>query len=696
MFKDALISKCGVLKIWWEDKVDEAREEYRGLSDMELTQLLDDEEVEPIEHAQRPDPQAEQQKRAALSQLQQQFEQATQAAQQGNQQAAQALQQIQAQAQQLQAQPPVMVHDVTVKRTRKAAQVRIDPVPPEEFFISRKGKRISEAPFVAHVVERSVSDLRAEGYEIADDELPSDDAGMVGRSSERAQRWSYDDSTTPYPNLMETNSDPSMRTVWVVEAYLRADVDGDGIAEWRRLLKVGSTILDNVECDGPPFVSVTPVPMPHRFFGLSIADMAMPAQKQKTAMQRAIEDNIYNQVNERCFAVEGQVNLDDLLTSRPGGVVRIKSPGAVGPLNQGRGSMSDAYHYLEYVELQKENRTGWSRQSAGPGENLIDKTATEVATTTNRADMRTELIARIFAETGVKDLFVQILKLVCQYQDQSAQFQLNGRWLEVNPREWRHQFDVVVNVGLGSNDPHQKMGQISMLMQTQERLAQAGTGIVTPAEAYNSACEMVKALGYKDADRFLKNPKDGPPPAPPEPPPDPRVQIEQMRIEDGRSRFQAEQQAEQQRVQNAMLAEQHKQEMQAQENQHQQQLEAERELQRQALAAQAEERKHQMDAYQAEQRLAFERWKAELDASVRISVAEIAAKTTMDKAMLAATQAANTEVSETLGDDEKGGKESGTQTALAMALQGFGEALNGMRAPRQIVRDADGKVQGII
>ena len=146
----------------------------------------------------------------------------------------------------------------------------------------------------------------------------------------------------------------------------------------------------------------------------------------------------------------------------------------VGPLNQGMADMRDAYQLLEYMEQQKESRTGWTRASTGPGDNVLNKTATEAAITTNRADMRMELIARVFAETGVKDLFVRILELVCRYQQQPAEFRLNGRWLNINPREWRHQFDVTVNVGLGTNDPSIRMAHVSRLLQLQHGLMQIG------------------------------------------------------------------------------------------------------------------------------------------------------------------------------------------------------------------------------
>ena len=518
MFKDAMLSKFGVLKVWWDSRIEETRAEYFGLSDLELIQLLDEEGVEVIEHSARTDPMAE--KMA------------------GQMNPAQAMQQFPG------GQLPTL-HDVTIKRRKPRDQICIEPVPPEEFFISRQAKKIKDAPFVAHVREWVVSDLRAAGYDIADDEIMSDEAGAIGRSMERVQRWSYDDANAPYPNFSEPPGDPSMRRVWVVEAYLRADVDGDGIAEWRRVMKIGQKILENEECDGPPFVGFTPIPMPHRLLGMSIADVTMETQKQKTAVMRASFDSLYMGINGRTFAVEGQVNLDDLLTIRPGGVVRVKSSGAVGPLQTGVGDMAGAQAMLEYLETQKENRSGFTRYSQGADAGSLNKTATGVSIVTNRSDMRVELIARVAAETGVKDLFVKMLELVCKYQSQPAEFNLNGRWLNIDPREWRNQFDVTVNVGLGTNDAQQRIGQITQLMSVQQQLAAAGTGIVTPKEAYASAAELVKALGYKDAQRFLKDPAS----APPQPPkPDPKVMEAQAKLQIERMKAEAEIQLSRERL----------------------------------------------------------------------------------------------------------------------------------------------------
>src|SRR5574340_229687 len=144
---------------------------------------------------------------------------------------------------------------------------------------------------------------------------------------------------------------------------------------------------------------------------MSVADLALEGQRINTALLRGVLDNTYLQINGRYFAVDGQVNLDDLLTSRPGGVVRVKQPGAAGRLDQGAGDSQLGMGMLEYMRGFKEESTGWSRNAAGndPGALSTPVTATQATIVTNRADMRLDLIARNFAE-GFRDLFRLMLK----------------------------------------------------------------------------------------------------------------------------------------------------------------------------------------------------------------------------------------------------------------------------------------------
>ena len=638
--KDALLQKNGIVKVWWDTRHEETKEEYKALSDVELAQILDDEEIEVVEQNTYPDEFDAEEKAKAMSQLTTQYEQAIQAAQQGNQQAQQAAMQMEQQIAQMQSQPPKMLFDIVCKRVKTSGKIQIDNVPPEEFLISRNAKDIQSARFCAHRVQRTVSELKSMGYKNVDN-ISGDDQSQ-GLNMERIERLSWNDENAYLSN--EITVDDAQKTVWVTEAYIRADQDGDGIVELRKVTVAGNELLDNEEVDYTPFVSITPVPLPHTFYGLSIADLAMESQKVKTSILRSQLDNMYLNVNGRYFAVEGQVNLDDLLTSRPGGVVRIKQPGSVGRLDQGIGNVAESFQLMEYMQQDLENRTGWSRQSMGNDASGINQTATAANIVTNKADMRVDMIARNFAE-GFTELFKLMLKLVCQHQDKEAMVKLSGGWVSIDPREWRNQFDVAINVGIGMGNKDQKVAHLMTLIQQQGHAFQLG--LANPQNVYAASTELAKLLGFKNGDKFFTDPTKSPPPNKPDP--EQAKMQAQMQIE--QAKMQMSTQTEQMKLQQAvqldelkrqheMALEQAKMHMQAQVDTNRQEAEAQQkqlELQQQA---QLEQLKAQIESDKHMRELEFNKWKAQLEAETKILVAQIAAQSIVTKQQDMAADAA--------------------------------------------------------
>jgi len=628
--KDALLQKRGFLKVWWDNRSEKTREEYKNLTDIELAQIMDDDEVEVIEQNTKPDEDDQEDRQKALDQIGQQLMQAQQAAQQGNARALQAVIHMQAQIDKINQTPPKMLYDISCKRVKSGGKITVENVPPEELMISRKAKDIQNASFVGHRVLRTRSELRSMGYKNVNN-LQSDDA-VAAYNMERIERLSYDDELA-YANAEVNNTDESQQSIWVVEAYIRCDWNGDGISELRKVVKAGNTILDNEEVDIVPFVSICPVPMPHKFFGLSVADLAIEGQKTRTSILRAQLDALYLSTNGRYFAVNGQVNLDDLLTSRPGGIVRVDSPNAVGRLDTSNGDPAFAGAMMEATHQMLEDSTGWSRQSQANDPNGINKTATAANIVTNKADMRVDLIARNFAE-GFVELFRLMLKLVCQNQDKEAVIRLSGQWVNMDPRQWRNQFDVSINVGLGVGSKDQ---QVSHLMMLGDRQANAfPLGIADAHNVYELHAEMAKAMGFKSADKFFKDPTKSPPPQP-KPDPEQTKAHAQMQIE--QAKIQASAQIEEQKRQSEAQIEQMRMQMQAQVDNNRQRAEAEQHQLKLQQEAQLEQLKAQY-ADQAHQRdMEFQRWKAELDASVRLQVANIGATVKTNNIATAASEA---------------------------------------------------------
>ena len=454
-FKDALLQKNGVVKHYWDDSSETLREEYKNLTEEEFMALLVDDNVEVKEHTEVIDEEG-----------------------------------------------VPSSHDVVVNRTYADGQVRIEPVPPEEFLIDKYAKTIDTARFVAHRVKRTKSELIEQGYPKSKIEnvFNNDEADY---KAERLSRFSHEQDNSPEGDIDDG--------VWVTECYLRVDYDNDGIAELRKVTKVGDELLDNEAVDSVPFSSLTPIPMPHKFYGLSIYDLISDLQLIKTTLMRNLLDNMYLTNNGRYEVVEGQANLDDLMTSRPGGIVRVRTPGAVNPLGTPQLDQN-SFNMLGYLDSIREERTGVSKNSMGLSENGLKshQTATGVGQMMTAAQQKIELIARIFAETGMKDLANSVYMLVQKFEKPEKIVRLNNRWTTLYPHEWKEKLDCVAQVGLGFGNKDMNLMHLGRLSQTIQMIAQhpAAGMLLKPKNVYNLVAEQIKAMGMKNVDDFITDPGD--------------------------------------------------------------------------------------------------------------------------------------------------------------------------------------------
>lgn len=475
-FKDALLQKNGIVKAYWEDKEDVTKERYFDLSNDELAMLMSDETMEIVEQDTTEFPIFDPMGQPVIDPMGM----------------------------------PVMgaTHNVVVQQKKKSGKVTIENVPPEEFLISKKARTIADSPFVAHRQMLTRSTLVAMGFNKKQIEgLQMGDA--LAYTPERVARYSAGEQ----PYQVQTD-DPSMQEIEVFECYVKTDVDGKGIASLVQVFYASNEILEDEkgkemveEVDYVPFHSICPIPIPHKFFGNSLADRTVDLQLIKTTITRQMLDNLYLTNNARVVAVEGQANLDDLLTSTAGGVIRVKSPNAVQQLVV-QNVANQAFPMLQYLDTVQSKRTGVSDASQGLDPSVLQNvTAAAVASMQQAGAGKIELMARIFAETGVKSLFQGILHLLCKYQDKARMVRMRGEFVEFDPRTWANQYDVSINVGLGAGNRQEQMAMLSMVLAKQEQLiGQYGPAnpYVSPAQYRGTLGRMVEIAGFKDSAEFYK------------------------------------------------------------------------------------------------------------------------------------------------------------------------------------------------
>lgn len=596
--KQALIARMGVVKVWCDKSWEEEEERYEGLSIAEVQALQNDPDIEVAEVI----PYGEQPPAGMAGGM-----------------------------------PPELAVEFEVVAKRKAEKVkfRVEGVPPEEFRVNKDARTLESAEFVAHEVERTASDLISEGW-------PKDEVNKLPRG--RAYRYEGDElARHDYDGSWDFNADEgdkSQQKIIVTEAYIRVDTNDDGIAELRRVVKAGTYIHENEVTDDHPFALGTPILMPYKVIGLGLYDLVEDLQRIKTALSRQVLDNVYLSNNPRTEVVENQVNLDDLLNPRPGGIVRVKSANAMREVSVPFVAAA-GMEIMQFIDQVRDTRTGVTEANSAMTADSLSKSnvgSEGVQALMNSGAQRIRLIARVLAETLVKRIYRLVLKEVTQYQDRPAQIQINGRWLEVSPREWKNGFHLRVNVGVGTTEKRQQIANLTMLGEAQGRLMEVG--IVTPENLLNTATDLVKAMGYHEPERYFSQPQ---PPQPEGPPPE--VMLEQMKL-------QGQMQLAQAKGQIDIEVERMRQEAQANQAALETRMEAERnELDRQNEAA-IQRLRIQNEAdlaalklqYENEGRLqemALQRWKAELDSATQIQKANISAST---KTNNAATAAADEEI----------------------------------------------------
>jgi len=463
VFHDALLKKTGIVKVYWDTSRESETYEYSNLTEQEFMLLAQDQDVDVIEHSMTyevqigPDGMENQ----------------------------------------------VAAHDAKIVRYKTIGELRVDSVPPEEFFIDRNARSIDEFYVCGHRTEMRAGDLIAMGYD------PDVITALGGISDHDTMAEAEDFERRGYEQEEDEDiRDPSMRLVAVTECYMRMDIEGIGIPQLYKITMGGGEyqLLDYEQCSHVPFAVFESDPEPHTFFGRSIADLIIDDQDASTSILRGILDNIAMVNNPRLSMVEGQVNIDDLLNNEIGGIVRMKAPNAVQEMTVPFAA-GQTLGAMQYYDQLVEAKTGISRASTGlDPDALTAQTATAARLTASAAAGQIEVIARNLAEGGMTRMFKLMLKLLAENSPEEQMMRISGEmFAPINPQSWNTSMSISVNVGLGTGKEDERLAAMQQTLQTQMQIYQtygAQNGIVTLTNIRNTLADMLAITGVRNSDRY--------------------------------------------------------------------------------------------------------------------------------------------------------------------------------------------------
>ena len=393
--------------------------------------------------------------------------------------------------------------NIRAKISKTIGKYFVRYIDPERFVISKGATCEDDAELVGHDDYVTKSDLIAMGYR---EELVRDLTIVSGSDNyQRDARLAEQGGNADGNNYNWTGQLVKLET-----RHLRADMDGDGVAERLKILRVGRDVLEVEPFDHVPYAVLSAIPLPGQLIGLSRADPVMEIQDQQTALLRQTMMNMY-QVNSARMVANRNVNMDDLLSNRIGGVVRTK--GDDNPLNHVAPLPTPyigdkALLVMQYVESKRAQRTGslMANQSLD-SDKLHKETATRFEGIRDAAQAKVELVQRNFIETGFRKLFEGMLWIVTHYQDSETEIEVLGKTLTVNPSLWLHDQPVVPEIGLGSGDEDTTLGNMQALFMLHQQLAAQGSPLSDQVKVYNIAKKMVHAMNLPNADEYFNNPE---------------------------------------------------------------------------------------------------------------------------------------------------------------------------------------------
>ena len=484
-FKDAMLEKTGILTWWWEDG-EEVVEEFEDKSPVELQAAMQRGEVFDVEVDEDDG-------------------------------------------------APVVGFKL---RYFKPGRACVASIAPTDFTVAPETVDISQATYCATRERVRAQELISRGYdaEIVDQLSPySTPDEEIEQARDRADE--SDESRSGGQGLM--------RVVEIEQHYIRLLDEADGKMKLYRVVTGNDckVVLDKEEVEGVRVAVFTPYLVPHRLYGESLADKMIEIQKIKTVLWRMLLDSGYFALNQRMEVAMSAANewtISDLLRNEPNMPVRVAQPGALRPLTAG-GLQFDAFAALEQASVMGELRSGIARNAQGINPETLHDTAGGMEKLFTAAQRRMRLIARIFAETGIKTAFLGLHSMLRKYGTATQKARLRGNWVDVDPTAWGERQDMSIEVGLGASGREAELFALNQVLNVNRELIQLQGGtngpFVNAQNIHQALTRFARAAGLKSPEMFYMDPQEFQP-QPEQPDPEAQKAQAQLQLEQAKAQGQ--------------------------------------------------------------------------------------------------------------------------------------------------------------
>ena len=310
--------------------------------------------------------------------------------------------------------------------------------------------------------------------------------------------------------------DASQELVEYYEVFIRMDAGG-GVDQLHRILfsNIDAIILKNEPIPFMRLAAGTAILNAHRFTGISLYDKLKQNQDIRTALRRALLDNVNATTKNRLAGIDGMVNQDDATDPRVNNMLRVKNMG----MPVGHAVMPLVVPDTSANILANLESTARERSEMGGAALDLQTAQTQIggdrmgSMGLDRAysvsEQLTASMLKTISSTLLRSVFLLAHKTLREYFDQPVPIKRDGKWSYVTPSSWPERHSVTVKPGMSPGERTRKAGALGQVLDAQMMLADRGMDeVLVDLHGFNrSLMDWARLMEVQNPEQYFIDPE---------------------------------------------------------------------------------------------------------------------------------------------------------------------------------------------
>ena len=266
-------------------------------------------------------------------------------------------------------------------------------------------------------------------------------------------------------------------------------------------------LLDETWQGGVPIATGYVFPQPHRFQGISLVNKLEDIQERASFAQRMLDDNLSAGNLSRTAGYD--VELDDVLSARSNGHIRLNSPNSQFMALPITDQSSQSLAYLEFLKGQRNERGGSALSLQDPMAESLKNQAGAVANqqAMGHQESLSAYISLNLGQSYVRSLWLTIHEQLRLRYNGQLSVRVADQYVPAQPSDWQPRTRLTLKAGMSASARNRKASNLWAGIQLQMSLLQSGVPIADVNGLHNMIRDWMLASDLDSANQYITDPQ---------------------------------------------------------------------------------------------------------------------------------------------------------------------------------------------